>query len=153
MNSLALRAVRLPAMSDEAIHSVHRLQSAEAELPQVPLDTQHVLHAGLYARTLRLPDGVEMTAALIKRPTLVIVVGDALVWLGAETHRLSGHNVLPASAGRKQVFFALTETFITMVFPTDAKTVEEAEAQFTDEASLLASRREDAHNTTVITGE
>lgn len=153
MPNLALQAVGFPAMSDEAIHNVRLLQIAEAALPQVPLETQHVLHAGLYARTLRLPDGVEMTAALIKRPTLVIVVGDALVWLGAETHRLSGHNVLPASAGRQQVFFALTETFITMIFPTGAKTVAEAEAQFTEEAALLASRREDAHNTIIITGE
>lgn len=153
MSDLTLRAARLPAMSDEAIHSVRLLQIAEAELPQVPLDTQHVLHAGLYARTLRLPDGVEMTAALIKRPTLVIVVGDALVWLGAETHRLSGHSVLPASAGRKQVFFALTETFITMIFPTDAKTVAEAEAQFTSESDMLASRRSGARNDVVITGE
>lgn len=153
MDDLAVQSLGLPAMSAAAVNKVLALQCSEAELPQVALETQHILHAGLYARTIRLPEGTAITAALTKIPMLVIVEGDAIVWLGAESCRLLGYNLLPASAGRKQVFFALTGTMITMVFPTEAQTVEEAEAEFTDEADLLASRRPGTPNEIIITGE
>lgn len=153
MRSLVVANAGLPAMTPASIAAVQLFQGAETQKPQVALDTQHVLHAGLYARTIRLPAGVTTAAALIKIPTLVIVEGDVLVWLGAESRRLTGYTVLPASAGRKQIFSALLDTVITMVFPTDAKTVEEAERAFTDEADLLASRRKDTYNEIIITGE
>lgn len=140
-------------MTASSIALVREFQDAEAAKHQVTLETRHVLHGGMYARTIRLPAGITITGALIKIATLVIVDGDVIVWLGTESRRLTDYTVLPASAGRKQVFCALLETFITMIFPTEAQTVEEAERQFTDEAEILASRREDADNTAVITGE
>lgn len=153
MNELALRALSLPPMNEADIGRIRALQAIEAHQPQVALDTDHVLHAGLYSRTIRLPDGVMLTGALIKIATLVIVDGDVIVWMGENSARLCGHNVLPASAGRKQAFYALTESFLTMIFPTSARSVEEAERQFTDEAAMLASRRAETPNTIVITGE
>jgi hypothetical protein len=39
---------------------------------------------------------------------------------------------------------------ITMMFPTKARTIEEAEREFTDDADRLLSRRQNA-NTVVIT--
>lgn len=144
---------RLPAMSEQAIERVRQATEAELQRPQIDLDTQHVLHAGMYARTIRLPAGVQITGALIKIATVVIVQGDVIVWFGHGSRQLTGYNVLPASAGRKQAFLSLSETFITMIFPTDARDVESAERQFTDEADLLASRREGVPNQVVITGE
>ena len=140
-------------MDETAIRKVRALQQNDAALPQIALDTHHVLHAGLYARTVRLPPGVRLTGALIKIATLVIVQGDTFVWLGAESRRLTGYAVLPASAGREQAFVSVAETFITMIFPTRARTVEEAEREFTDDHELLASRHQDAHNEIIITGE
>lgn len=145
--------LRLPTMSDLAIERVRDAENAESLKPQVEFDTQHVLHAGLYARTIRLPVGVQITGALVKIATVVIVSGDCIVWFGYGSRRLIGYNVLPASAGRKQAFVALSETFITMLFPTEAKTVEDAERQFTDEADRLASHRDDARNAIIVTGE
>ena len=40
-----------------------------------------------------------------------------------------------------------------MMFATSAKTVEDAENEFTDEAHLLLSRQQPEHDTVVITGE
>lgn len=152
MADLSLRAA-LPAMSSAALGKVRALECEAAKRPQIPLDTQHVLHAGLYARTIRMPAGTMITGALVKIATLVIVQGSALVWLGDTCRRLDGYNVLPASAGRKQAFVSIGETFITMIFPTEARDVESAERQFTDEFDLLASRRCDTPNLTIITGE
>ena len=43
----------------------------------------------------------------------------------------------------KQIFISKTPVIITMTFPTSAKTIEEAEREFTDEHELLLSRRQD----------
>jgi hypothetical protein len=140
-------------MADHAVEAVRRLEGLAIQQPQVPIRTAHVIHGGMYARTIFLPAGVMITGALIKIATLLVVQGEALVYVGGdEPLRLAGHNVLPASAGRKQVIVALADLSITMVFPTAATTVEEAERQFTDEVNLLASHRDNLNHVT-ITGE
>jgi hypothetical protein len=55
---------------------------------------------------------------------------------------LEGYNVFSAAAGRKMAFVALSNTSMTMLFATQAKTVAEAEAEFTDEVDMLMTRRE-----------
>jgi hypothetical protein len=75
-----------------------------------------------------------------------------MVLVGDEWQCVDGYRVLPASAGRKQVFVSRGAFLITMLFPTKAKSVEEAESEFTDETHLLLSRKQDL-NTVVITGE
>lgn len=131
----------IPAMTSSAIDKARAFEAENAQRPQVDLPVDHVLHAGLYARTVKLPPDGVMTGALIRIATLLIVRGDVVAYLGGGAIRLQGYHVLPAEAGRKQVFVAVKETHLTMIFPTAAKTVAEAEAEFTDEAHLLQSRR------------
>ncbi len=142
----------IPPMSAAAIESVRALEAAALQRPQVEIPTQHALHAGMYARTIRIPAGVLLTGALIKVPTLLMLSGDATVFVGDGAVRLTGYHVLPASAGRKQAFIAHADTDLTMVFPTHARTVEEAEAEFTDEADRLLSRRQQDASVLTITG-
>ncbi len=151
MDDLVAVGPRIPAMSPEAIGRVCKLEAAARALPQVRIATHHVIHGGMYARTVCVPANVVITGVLVKVPTLLIVDGDAVVYLGEEAARLIGRNVLPASPGRKQVFVALSDTHITMMFPTRARTVEEAEREFTDEIELLASRRDPETNHITIT--
>jgi hypothetical protein len=138
-------------MSREAIERVRALEAQVLALPQTEIATRHVIHGGMYARTIRVPAGVLLTGAEIKIATVLVIHGHSLVTLGEQTVELVGHNVLPASAGRKQAFLALADTDLTMVFPTSARTVEEAENQFTDEADQLFSRH--GENVVIITGE
>jgi len=142
MADLTIARPVIPVMSEEAIGKVRQLESIATTLPQVPIRTDHVLHAGIYARTVMVPAGVMITGVLIKVATLLIVQGDALVYAGGEPIRLSGYNVVPATAARKQAFIAQSDVYLTMIFPTDARDVDEAERQFTDEIELLASRKE-----------
>lgn len=148
----ALERVGLAPTPPEALKRINDVEGFLLGLDQVEVPTGHVIHAGMYARTIVMQPGVVLTGALMKRATLVIVAGFAVVNSGDEWIELHGYNVIPASAGRKQIFVARSEVSITMVFPTQAKTVEEAEAEFTDDATRLLSRRQDA-NTVVITGE
>lgn len=143
----------LKAMDATVVDAVRVLEAAVVAQPQTPIHTHHVLHAGLYSRTVLIPKRGLITGTLIKIATLLIVAGDADVFVGpGVVLELRGHNVVPAEAGRKQAIFARSDVHLTMLFPTAARTVEEAEREFTDEVDLLVSRRDSASNHVVVTG-
>lgn len=147
---------RVPAMSSQAIENVRALEAITKQLPQLEISTHHVLHGGMYARTIMIPAGAVLTGVYIRVQTTLIVNGDASVYLGGEQDaeiRIVGHHVMAASAGRKQAFVAHDDTMLTMVFATNATTIEQAEDEFTDEAHLLMSRQSGHQNTIIITGE
>lgn len=141
MNSLVEPGLHINKMSADAVSRVRDLEAAMMTLPQLEVTTEHVFHAGMYARTVRLPADHVLTGVFIKIPTIVIVNGDAAVYTGGAQLDLTGYNVLAASAERKQVFVSLSDITITMIFPTSAKTIEQVESEFTDEVDLLLSRR------------
>ena len=153
MNNVAITQNHIPAMSAMAVEKVRQLENIVLSVPQTIIPTDHLFHAGIYARTIMIPSGVVLTGALIEIATVLIVHGDCVVYIGEKAKELHGYNVLAASAGRKQAFVALADTYLTMLFATDAKTVEEAEDWFTDESDLLFSRAEYAINNVTITGE
>ena len=141
MSDLTCRMTGIPAMTGPEIDKIRRLESAALQMPQVDITTSHFLHAGTYVRTVRIPAGVLITGALIKIPTTLIVSGDVVVYIGSQTLNLTGYNVIPAQGNRKQAFLARSETWLTMTFATDAATVAEAEQEFTDEFTMLITRR------------
>lgn len=154
MNNIVEMRARVPAMADQAIAKVRAIEAQLATLPQADIRTHHVLHGGTYARTIKIPSGVMLTGALIEVATTLIVQGDCHVFIGEDqVAHLSGYNVIAASAHRKQAFMAVTDTWLTMVFATDATSVEQAEEEFTREAELLMSRQYGHENTIIITGE
>jgi len=143
----------LPPMTLAGMEKIRELEGLLSQLPQADIGTHHVLHGGMYARSVKVAAGVVLTGALINVPTLLIVSGDAIVTLGDTSVRLTGFNVLAGSRGRKQAFVAVSDIHLTMIFATDAETIEQAEEQFTDEADRLLSRQPGSRNTIVITGE
>ncbi len=154
MNNLAVLSGHIPAMLDASVEKVRFAEECAKRLPQVHTLTSHIIHAGVYARTIRIPAGVFITGALIKRSTTLIIQGHVLAYVGQEKPaEYKGYNVLTASANRKSAYSAITDTHMTMLFATDAKTVAEAEAEFTDETGLLISHDPDNINHTIITGE
>lgn len=143
----------LPAMTQDQINKVEVLEHfSRALCEQENIPTEHLIHGGMYARTVHMPVGTVLTGALLKLPTVLIVAGDCAVFIGEETIELRGYSVLPGSAGRKQAFLAHTDVSMTMLFPTQATTVAQAEQEFTDEYELLMSNFQDCV-TTRITGE
>jgi hypothetical protein len=152
MGELVVSTPALPATLPEMVKALEALEERLIGREPVELPTEHVIHAGMYVRTIAMPEGMVLTGAFIKLATLVIVTGSAAVLVGDDWLRLDGYNVLPASAGRKQVFVSYSSVIISMAFPTKARTVEEAEREFTDDADRLLSRRQNA-NAVVITEE
>lgn len=88
-----------------------------------------------------IPAGVALTGAQIKIPTILIISGDTLIYGENGATRYTGYHVALGQCGRKQAFYALQDTYLTMFFPTDATTVDEAEKAFTDEYEKLLSRK------------
>ena len=144
---------KISPMTELEVNKVRCMENEILKAPQVKIATQHIIHAGVYARTIVVPAGVILTGSLMKIPTVLIINGDFLLFEGDRTLELKGYNIFTGGANRKQIGVAVADTQVTMVFATDAKTVEEAEAEFTDEAHLLFSRYEGAENHITITGE
>lgn len=131
----------IATMHPDAVDLVRRLETEASKCEQVNMPTQHTFHAGVYSRTVMIPAGVMITGALIKIPTQLIVSGDTTVFIGGEPIRLTGYHVIKGGPGRKQAFVAHSDTWLTMFFATDAETVEQAEAEFTDEVDLLLTNK------------
>lgn len=150
MNDLAVSQNRIMSMSEMAIDNVRQLQEYVLQQPQTKIPTDHIFHAGMYARTIVLPANTRLVGALIKIATFLIVSGEFIVCIDDNVIEKQGHHIFAASAHRKQAFIARTDTHITMIFATDARTVEAAEGEFTDEAELLFSRAVDAVNNVMV---
>jgi selenocysteine-specific translation elongation factor len=140
--SLALIDKTLPPTTPEIMEKIALVEARiRPHEHTLQIKMEHSLHAGMYARTCRLAAYQVITSVLIKIPTLLVVNGDCVVLAGDEWRELTGYNVLNAPSGRKQIYVTRGETEITMVFPSNAKTVEEAEDEFSDESANLLSRR------------
>ena len=131
----------LPACSPEDLDETMRMRDVVAKMPQYDFLTEHFFHGGMYVRTVKMPASSILCGAVIKVPTLVTVAGDCIVKVGEEAREIVGYAVLRGAPGRSQIFIARGETYITMSFPSKAKTLEEAEEEFTDEYEKLMSRR------------
>jgi hypothetical protein len=151
----------IPAMSVASVEKVRRLTDLSLKhLPQIPFVTEHRLHAGIYTRTVTIParpfgaKGTVCTGVLVKIPTILILCGDVIVYMGEgeEPVHVNGQRVFLGSPGRKQAFLSNGEYTMTMCFATDAKTIAEAEAQFTDEVELLCPLSETERHD-IIVGE
>lgn len=153
MSQLATIGNTLPAATPAILEKIAVVESNVMETAQIEIQTEHILHGGMYSRTVRLDPNVLIVGALMKVPTVLIVNGSVKMLAGETWHRLEGYNVMPAQAGRKQIFISEGPVEITMIFPTKAKSVEDAEAEFTDETGKLLSRRQDGNDIVVITGE
>ena len=154
MNSVQIADSGIPAMSQRAIDKVRELTELVKAAPQYALKTNHIIHGGMYSRTITMPAGHVLTGALVKVSTLLIINGHVTAYLGdIGSAEFKGYGIVPASAGRKQAFISHTDADITMVFATEATSVEEAESEFTDEADMLLSRSIIGSNNVLITGE
>jgi hypothetical protein len=149
---ILLTGITLPATTPEALEKIAAVQTVLMRAEQIGLKTEHILHGGMYVRTVTLPPEVIITGSLIKRATMLIINGHCEVFVGDGWAELDGYNVIPASAGRKQIFVSLGTVAITMIFPTQAQTIREAEEEIFAEADLLLSRRQD-NDTVIVTGE
>jgi len=148
-HALAPLSPALVAPDTQTLGLLRDIDARMLELPQSEIPIDHLIHGGMYARTAHVPADQLVSGALLSRATVLVLQGDVTMFTGTESVRLTGYHVLPGSVGRKQLFRTHTETHMTMVLPSAAQSVDEAEHDFTDEPELLAR----APGTVTITGE
>ena len=124
-----------------AAEAVARLEAQLAQLPQVDLHTQHILHAGLSARTIFIPAGTALTGALTNIGNVCIVCGDITVTTDDGPQRLTGFNVITAEPGAKRAGIAHADTWWITCHHTDLTDVTQIEEEMTPEAGMLQTRR------------
>lgn len=133
MNDLAVKAERLEALG----------RAIEENYPPARIETEHHLHAGVYSRTIYVPKGVAVVGLTVKIPTQLIGCGHFRLTDGGVTAEFRGVHIFDGIAGRRAAVYALENSSFTMLFATQAKTVEEAENEFTDEPERLLTRKEE----------
>lgn len=139
MSCELIQTGHLPPCSKDDLKVMDEVIERVKQLPEIEIKIDHFIHAGLYVRTCFIPAGCVIVGALIKVPTVVEVSGKCKVTVGAMTKLIDGYVVLKAEAGRRQAFLAIEDTYVTMTFPTHAKTVKDAEKEMTDEYELLTT--------------
>jgi hypothetical protein len=150
---ISVPSTTLTASTPEAINTVRRLETEMRKHEQLEFVTEHLLHAGMYTRTVHFPADSLIAAVLFKVATVLIIQGSAEVWSNGELIRVDGYTVVPCAAGRKIALVTRSDLSASMMFPTDAKTVEEAQMQFTDEYEMLVPLSVPGAHTVLITGE
>jgi len=119
---------------------VNALRDELLKHPQIELPLSHLIHGQMYARTGIIPAGTIVVGTLTNLDNICIVNGDITVTTDEGVVRLTGYHILPASKGYKRVGLAHAETVWTTLIHTNGKTVEEIEAEMTDEFHLLQTR-------------
>jgi hypothetical protein len=142
-----------PPPSPPVLDGLMRLQTLIATLPQIDLPTEHLLHGGMYVRTIRRDTDSVTIGSLINKATILIVNGSCSMLIGDRRVDLEGYNVLAGLPGRKSFSIARGSVEMTMICPTTATTVEEAENEIFAEADQLLSRRDDSRDQVTITGQ
>ena len=108
---------------------------------QVHFHAEHLIHGGMYARTVLIPAGIAATGAELNVDTISILFGDITVSTDDGVQRLTGWHVLPASSGTKRVGVVHADTYWTTVMVNPASTVPEAEAFMTNDHQRLLTNR------------
>ena len=137
MNALIDALPALVEPDPQTLIALRSLDSALLTQPQIEIPIDHLIHGGMYARTARIPADTVVSGVVISHATVLVLHGDVTVFTGTDCVRLTGFHVLPGSAGRKQLFRTHAETHMTMVLPSAAQSVDEAEHEFTNEQHLL----------------
>jgi hypothetical protein len=97
MSNLVQMGATLPASRNLA--ALSRVEEfIRTQTPQAHVQTEHVIHGGMYARTVACA-GNAICGCLYKVPTMLVVNGAAKVYVGEGWTELSGYNVIAASAG------------------------------------------------------
>lgn len=124
--------------------SPETVRAAEAfllTLPQIDLRTQQVVHGQVCMRAILIPAGTHLTGAQTNCDNICAVVGDITVTTDEGPRRLVGFHLLPAKAGAKRYGVAHANTLWLTAHHTTLTDPAAVEAEMTDEAHMLQSRR------------
>ena len=143
----------LPAASSSEIAKVSTLRELMRAQAQTHFITQHLVHGGMYVRTVLVPDGQLVAGVRMLVPTVTIVDGHVTIYRENGNMQLTGHHVIPGSAGRMIAFMTHSEVAMDMFYPTKLTDVHEIQKEFTDEHAMLVPLHNLSEHRIIVTGE
>ena len=105
-------------------HKVERLEDALARLPQAECPTRSLFAPGVYAREMTVPKDVTATGAVHKTEHMTIVVGHCLLTTDEGVTEINGFANIVSKPGAKRAIYAIEETIVTTIHPTDETDVD-----------------------------
>jgi len=121
--------------------SIATLKKQLQQLPQITIETKHLIHGGMYGRTVFIPAGSTVTGAKTNIDNICTVSGDITVSTDKGVVRLTGYNVIPANSGYSRAVYAHADTYWTTFLVTDSDNVQAIEEAMTDAAATLQTRK------------
>ena len=98
---------------------VERLEDVLAKYPQAECPTRHHFAPGVYMREMTVPKDVTATGAVHKTEHLTIIVGHCLLTTDDGAQEFKGYHVIASKPGAKRAIYAIEETIVTTVHPTE----------------------------------
>lgn len=111
--------------------SIERLQREVSKLPQYEPFTKHYFHGGMYCREVWRDANVLVIGKVHKKEHFYLIVSGSVSVNGAPV--VDGPVLMKCEPGTKRAVLSLTPVLCMTFHRTDAKTVEEAEAELVEE--------------------
>lgn len=134
MNITASNSFRSVCGLGDVRASVQTIKAGLKALPQYEPETKHYFHGGMYCREVKRDANVTVVGAVHKKEHLyVIVSGTVAISDGRNPAQLvTGPCVIKSHPGTERVVSSITEAVCMTFHVTNAKTVEEAEAELVE---------------------
>jgi mannose-6-phosphate isomerase-like protein (cupin superfamily) len=118
--------------------AVQRMKAEMLTMPQMELETYHFWADGMYARMLPRPRGATIVGRVHKKEHFYIVMSGAVRITNGEDEAVDvvAPAVLVSRPGTQRAVVALEDSVCMTVHRTEAKTVEDAEADLVEEDPL-----------------
>lgn len=122
---------------------VERLESTLESSPQVECPLEHRFAPGVYMREMLVPAGVVATGAVHKTEHLTIVVGHCLLTTDEGVQEFSGYSSFVSKPGTKRAIYAIQDTVVTTVHPTEETDLDKLVETLTEStrAELLGGQK------------
>lgn len=98
---------------------VERLEDVLSKYPQAECPTRHHFAPGVYMREMTIPKDVTATGAVHKTEHLTVVVGHCVLTTDEGPREFMGYHVIHSKPGAKRAIYAIEETIVTTVHPTE----------------------------------
>ena len=117
-------------------------ESNVMKLPQVEIQTEHMLYGGIYTRRIIIPKGCIMTGAVYKKDFISIQIYGDMNLLnddGSET-RVTGYNAFQSKPGARRMGISHEESMWIGIFSTEALDIDSVLMEYMDETKTDMSK-------------
>ena len=132
----------VPTGEVPTLDNIEEFNELLQQFPQEHIPVQHLVHGGMYSRTIRVKAGTYAVGAMLNHDNISVMVGDCTCSTDDGMVRLTGFNVLPASAGGKRVGYFHSDTDWTMIMriPDGMRDVDAIEQYITCEYDKIQTQ-------------